>query len=166
MYLSLAHWAFDDNQYGPDAIGHECSFIPRQMDFGAPSLADLLADAGVSWAWYAEGYQAMKTARSNVSAPRCPDECGFTTAVYPCVYDPADNPFSTTRASATTRSTFATTRSSPPIWRTARCRRSVFVKAIGYHSEHPGLGTKLSAGVAFGSVAGAAPPPSQDGDTL
>jgi phospholipase C len=152
MYLSLAHWAFDDNQYGPNAIGHECSFIPRQMDFGAPSLPDLLADAGVSWAWYAEGYQAMKTARANLECPEVPDECGFTLPVYPCVYDPADNPFQYNPRFRDDPKFFRDLSQLDADLAGGALPQVVFIKAIGYHSEHPGLGTKLSAGVAFGSA--------------
>jgi phospholipase C len=152
MYLSLAHWAFDDNTFGPHALGHECSFITQQMDFGAPSLPDLLADKGISWAWYAEGYDTMKRARAMNVCPDVPDECGFTVAVYPCVYDPADYPFQYNPRFQDDPRYFRDYAQLAVDLQNGTLPQVVFVKAIGYHSEHPGLGTKLSAGVNFGSA--------------
>jgi phospholipase C len=152
MFLSLAHQAFDDNQLAPNAIGHECSFIAQQMDFGAPSLPDLLADKGVSWAWYAEGYADMKAARAMSECPDVPAECGFTIAVYPCVYDPADIPFEYNPRFRDDPKYFRDFTQLDADLGSGKLPQVVFIKPIGYHSEHPGLGTKLSAGVNWAST--------------
>ena len=40
MFLTVAKRVFDDNQYGPNSIGHECSFISQQVDVTVSSLGN------------------------------------------------------------------------------------------------------------------------------
>jgi phospholipase C len=122
------------------------------MDFGAPSLPDLLADKGVSWAWYAEGYADMKAARAMSECPDVPAECGFTLAVYPCVYDPSDIPFEYNPRFRDDPKYFRDYAQLDADLQSGKLPQVVFIKPIGYHSEHPGLGTKLSAGVNWASA--------------
>jgi phospholipase C len=149
IYLQYARWMFDDNQFAPDAVGHECSFIAQQMDFTAPSLAELLTDKGVSWAWYAEGYQTMKDARAQGRCPDAPDACQFGVSTYPCVYDPADIPMQYHPRFRDDPKYFRDYAQLLDDLETGKLPQVVFVKAIGYKSEHPGLFTKLSPGVQF-----------------
>jgi phospholipase C len=63
MYLARAQYVFTDNAFKPNAIGQECSIAQTAMTFPDPTVGDLLDAAHVSWAFYAEGYQAMIDAR-------------------------------------------------------------------------------------------------------
>ena len=149
MYFARAQFVFHDNDFKPDAIGKECSIIPTAMTFADPTLGDLLDGAGVSWAFYIEGYQAMIDARKDGKCPRAPMDCPFGLGIYPCVYDPSDIPINY----------YASSRDNPTVMRDfARLQQDldgdalpqvVFVRGLGYHSEHPGTYTRISDGTAF-----------------
>ncbi|MGE5183604.1 MAG: phospholipase C [Acidobacteriota bacterium] len=149
MYLARAQFVFLDNTFKPDAIGKECSFIATASSFDGPTIGDLLDGAGVSWAWYAEGYQAMIDARKQGKCPKAPADCPSGLAVYPCDYDPSDVPFDY----------YANLADNPRVLRDYTHLASdlanntlpqvVFVKGLGYHSEHPGQGTTISDGARF-----------------
>lgn len=149
MYLARAQFVFDDNAFKPDAIGKECSVITDAMTFVGPTLGDVLDQAGVSWAWYAEGYQAMVDARAQGRCPKAPTDCAAGIGIYPCVFDPSDEPIDY----------YANLRDDPRVLRDlgrfsadldgGTLPQVVFVRALGYKSEHPGLGTTISAGAAF-----------------
>ena len=152
MYLWTTRFVFKDNLVEPNAIGKQCSTNTnvQQYDDSAGAnnnIGKTLSDAGVSWAWYAEGYSAMQDAGS--SCPPAPAGCGITLQTYPCVYDPSDIPAEYYSSSADKAanirdySQFATDVASGAL------PSVVFVKALGFNSEHPGSGTKLSSGVAF-----------------
>jgi phospholipase C len=148
MYLAVARFVFADNAFEPDAVGRDCSFIPAVMEFSGTTIGDLLDGRGVSWAWYIEGYQAMIDARRLGHCPTPPDACGFGLSVTPCAYDPADVPMQY----------YPQHRDGPHMrdfdtlahdLAGARLPQVTFVKPVGYHSEHPGLHTTISDGVAF-----------------
>ncbi|HEX6839601.1 MAG TPA: alkaline phosphatase family protein, partial [Polyangia bacterium] len=154
MYFARAQFVFLDNSYGPDALGKNCPGLgggAPVMQFPGPNLGDLLQQHGVGWAWYSQGYKAMKDAnpQSPLQCPTAPTDCPANVNKTPCDYDPSDNPFNyydtTVDKTASSRdfdSQFASDLSSgklPPV---------AFVKALGYKTEHPALGT-ISAGVTF-----------------
>jgi phospholipase C len=154
MYFARAQFVFVDNTFGPDAIGKNCPGLGGAspvMQFPGPNLGDVLQQHGVGWAWYSQGYKAMKDANPQNAnqCPAPPSDCPAAIPKTPCDYDPSDNPFNyydtTVDKMGTSRdydSQFMSDLSSgtlPPV---------VFVKALGYLTEHPALG-KISDGVAF-----------------
>jgi phospholipase C len=155
MYLWTARFEFTDNAYEPDAVGAQCSttLVKKQYDDRTDptanrNLGKTLSDAGVSWAWYGEGYAAMQAAGSG--CPTAPSECPVAPLhASPCVYDPADMP----------SQFYASSADKPAHMRDGQQLFSdlahgtlpsvVFVKPVGYKTEHPGLGQQLSPGVGF-----------------
>jgi phospholipase C len=152
MYLWTTRFVFPDNQVEPNAIGQQCSTNSnvRQYDDSAganKNIGKTLSDAGVSWAWYAEGYSAMQGAGS--SCPPVPAGCGITLQSYPCVYDPSDIPAEYYASSADKAANMRDYSQLATDIASGGLPSVVFVKALGFNSEHPGSGTKLSSGVAF-----------------
>jgi phospholipase C len=142
MYFARAGYVFDDNAYGPNSIGQTCvSMTPK--DFTDETIGDLLVARHVSWAFYAEGYQAMKDATG--PCPPAPSDCASTQ--YPCTFDPSDVPFEY----------YPNFKDNPVFIRDYQKLATdvaagtlpsvVFVKALGYKTEHPG--STISAGVDF-----------------
>jgi phospholipase C len=167
MYFARAQFVFEDNSYAPDAIGQECTVNGQVMTFEGPTIGDLLTGAGVSWSMYAEGYQAMLDAHETGACPTPPDDCPGGIRLYPCIYDVGDIPFDY----------YATTRDDPRFLRDytqlakdlggEKLPQVVFVRGSGYHSEHPGLGTRISDGTTFvGAVVDAVQASAYAGDTL
>lgn len=163
MFLFDAAFVFGDNDVAPNAAGHECSFIPGEpvaLD-DAHTLGRALADGGVSWSFYAEGYGAMLAAEQGGSCPQPPDDCAAGITLYPCVFDPSDLPveYYGTRFDANGVATdlqFADQtlyvrdyRSFAADLRAGLLPQVAFVKAAGYRSEHPGLRTTISDGQRF-----------------
>jgi phospholipase C len=149
MYFVRAQFVFNDNEFKPEAIGQECSLNTMAKTFEGPTIGDLLDGAGVSWALYAEGYQAMVDARATDGCPSAPEECSFRVGIYPCVYDVGDIPIDY----------YATHRDNPRVLRdfaqlakdlsAGTLPQVVFVRGYGFHSEHPGYGTTISDGMKF-----------------
>lgn len=146
MYFATAKFMFLDNADEPDAIGKSCSTNTNVVSFTSASLGDLLDAAGVTWSWYAEGYDAMKDAWL---CPLPPSDCPLHLPTYPCIYDPSDIP----------QAYFASTADQPAHMRDysqlasdlkqGRLPSVSFVKGLGYHTEHPSLGDTISAGISF-----------------
>jgi phospholipase C len=99
----------------------------------------------------------MVAAERAGACPSPPADCPLGVAVYPCVFDPGDVPFLY----------FPSARDQTDAIRDlARFDRDLassalpavsFLKVVGYRTEHPGGGTKLSVGVAaamkiFGAI--------------
>ncbi len=149
MYFARAQFVFLDNAFKPDAIGQECSLSQTAMTYTDPHVGDLLDAAHVSWSFYIEGYQAMIDARKNSMCPRAPSDCPFGLGLYPCIYDPSDIPtdyYPSSRDRADVMRDFSKLAddlagdSLPQV---------VFVRGLGYHTEHPGQYTTISDGQAF-----------------
>ena len=155
MYLARAQFVFLDNAYEPPALGDKCvspASTATIMSFPGPTIADLLVQHSVGWAWYGGGYKAMKDANPQTLAqcPMPPSDCAFMAQSFPCVYDPSDVPFayyvSTADKPGQMRdfdTEFAADLAAgtlPPV---------AFVKPIGYKSEHPSANITISAGVTF-----------------
>jgi phospholipase C len=148
MYLAVAKEVFIDNAYEPDFTGSQCSISPPKSFTGA-TIADLLKAAGKTAAWYSEGYDAMKAAGAT-GCPTAPAECPLHFPTYPCVFDPGDIPFAYYTQFESSGSTFVRDYTELATDMAAgQMPNVVYVKGIGYHSEHPGYGDTISAGVTF-----------------
>jgi phospholipase C len=79
MYLARGAYVFTDNTSAPDATGKECVSPGSIRSYTEPTIGDLLADCGIEWAWYMEGYAVKRTDKD-------PSHC------WPAYYDPSDNP--------------------------------------------------------------------------
>ena len=149
MFFARAGFVFTDNAVVPGSIGADCGLVAPQAEYADPTIGDLLDDAGASWAFYAEGYQAQLDAHlaHDCAAPAA--ACPAQSTLYPCVYDPSDNPFNyypTLRdrpSSSRDLARFASDLANGQLPQVS------FVKALGFRTEHPGSKTKLSDGVAF-----------------
>lgn len=150
MYYARAAFVFPDNEFVPDSIGANCTLnINRPATYTDQTVGDLLADADVPWAFYIQGYQAMKDAVANGTCPAPPPECAVGLPFYPCNYDPSDIPFQY----------YPRFRDNPEFMRdydqfAADLERGElpavsFVKAIGFRTEHPGAADTISDGIAF-----------------
>ena len=149
MYLARAQFVFVDNAFEPPANGHECSITSATMSYTGPTIGDLLDTAGVSWAFYAEGYQAMHDARAQGGCPKAPAGCPAQLGIYPCVFDPSDIPIEY----------YTNLADDPRVMRdytqlatdlaNDTLPQVVFVRGLGYRSEHPGLGDAISDGTQF-----------------
>ena len=154
MYLARARYAFLDNTYEPQAIGATCALTSTTTQYTDPTIADLLGQAGVTWAWYSEGYDVMAQAVKAGGCPTTgPSDCAFGGGTFDCGYDPGDNPFAYYKDLADAPahfkddSAFATDLSGGTLPAVS------FVKALEYKTEHPGYGNTLSAGMAYVSAA-------------
>jgi phospholipase C len=146
MYLAAARFMFLDDAYEPKALGHGCQTNTSLTSFASTSLGDLLNAKGVSWSFYLEGYAAMK---SSLLCPAPPSDCAAAVPTYPCVYDPSD----------VGQAYYPTTADDPAHFRDLAQLSTdlskgtlpsvVFIRGLGYHSEHPSLGITVSAGVQF-----------------
>jgi len=162
MYLAAAHFQFKDNDAATTTAGGSCSASPcasatSTSYTGRTTIADLLVKAGKTFAVYADGYGDAKSA-----APGCPgpsSDCRYAplvgssclTSPHPiacgaCTYDPTDIPFNyyaqdgdqymkdysqlAADLNAGTLPSFA------------------YVKAEGWHNEHPNVST-IADGIAF-----------------
>lgn len=147
MYFAVAKEVFIDNAYKPNAPGKQCNFSPEKTYTGETTIADLLKAAGKEVVFYAEGWDTMIAAGTGCPTP--PAECAFALPAYPCVFDPSDIPFLYYEQLAKDPTFMADyTRLASDIAGNKLPEVS-FVKAIGYHTEHPGAGTTISAGVQF-----------------
>ena len=149
MYLARAQFVFLDNAYKPNAIGQQCSLIAQAMEFQGPTIADLLTKAGVSWGFYAEGYDAMVTARKQNKCPKAPSDCAFGIGLYPCDYDPSDVPFDYYSNLTDNSKVLHDYTQLQKDLSDITLPQVVYVKGLGYHTEHPGQYTRISDGETF-----------------
>ena len=149
MYFARAQFVFLDNAYNAPAVGAQCSEIVNKRSFTGPTIGDLLTQAGQSWASYGEGYATMAAATAQATCPAAPADCAFGIGTYPCTFDPSDVPFEY----------YASSRDDPAHMKDladfdkAAAQGTLpavsYVKALGYHTEHPAAGIRISDGVAF-----------------
>ena len=152
MYLSVARYVFQDDEVEPDAIGKMCSFTPTSMEYPIQSIGDLLVQSKVSWAWYADGYDAMVAASKLGQCPTAPDDCGAGLSIYPCIFDPGDVPFDYEPKFKDNPTYLKDLTQLASDLKRGKLPAVSFVKGIGYKSEHPGLASKLSDGVTFATA--------------
>jgi phospholipase C len=149
FYLVRTRFVFKDNQFTPQSIGQSCSFIQTAMSYSDPTIGDWLHARGVSYAWYADGYQAVVDAQKKGACADPPPDCAFGLGITPCTWEPSDVPIEY----------FPSLRDQPAFMRdygqlaadlaSGNLPQVAFVKPAGYHSEHAGLTTTLTAGVKF-----------------
>ena len=149
MYFMRAQWVFTDNAYKAPAIGQACSIEPDAMSFQGPTIGDVLDAAGVSWAFYGEGYTAMVNAQKMGLCPKAPMDCDFGVSLYPCVFDVGDYPLDYYPQFADNPKVLRDYSHFKSDLDNSELPQVVFVRGLGYHSEHPGEGTTISAGVTF-----------------
>jgi phospholipase C len=149
MYLFRAQYVFTDNAYKAPAIGQECSIEPDAMSFTDPTIGDVLDTAGVSWAFYGEGYQAMVDSRKMGLCPHAPADCDFGVSLYPCVFDTGDFPLDYYPQFADNPKYLRDYTKLKSDLDNSELPQVVFVRALGYKSEHPGTGVRISDGVSW-----------------
>jgi phospholipase C len=149
MYLARAAFVFSDNAYGPDSVGNHCS--PRAtQDFTETTIADLLDATGVPWAFYAEGYDAMKAAEAtDGGCPPPPAGCPAGSDQYPCTFSGGDVPFEYYPRLRDDPAHILDYRRFADDLDAGTFPAVAFVKALGYRTEHPGGGDTITAGAAF-----------------
>ncbi len=151
MYLAAAGYVFTDNAFEPDSNGHGCSLTRTTTTYtGKKTIADVLIAASHTFAFYAEGYAAMKAA---TLCPTAPADCSLHLPTSPCIYDPGDVPFeyyAQFKDDAEYMKDYGDLASDLAA---GTLPDVSFVKPVGYHNEHPGYGTTISAGVAFATHA-------------
>jgi len=149
MYFMRAQWVFTDNAYKAPAIGQACSIEPEAMSFQGPTIGDVLDTAGVTWSFYAEGYQAMVDSQKMGRCPKAPSDCDFGVSLYPCVFDVGDYPLDYYPQFADNPKYLRDYAKLKSDLDNSDLPQVVFVRALGYHSEHPGVGVRISDGVSF-----------------
>jgi phospholipase C len=148
MYFAVAHYVFTDNSYEPDSNGKGCNLppAPTAQYTGQTTTADLLVAAGKTFAFYAEGYQAMLDA---TFCPLPPSDCPAHIPTVPCDYGNGDNPFQFYQQLTDNR-TYQKDYAQLAQDIAANALPNVaFVKPLQYHDEHPGYATTISQGVTF-----------------
>ena len=86
--------------------------------------------------------------KANSCAP-APDECALHLALYPCTFDPSDVPFMYYPRFRDDPTYIRDYKQLATDLQNGRLPSVVFVKAIGYRSEHAGYGVTISAGATF-----------------
>jgi phospholipase C len=147
MYFAVAKEVFIDNADEPDAVGAQCAFNSNKQSFQDTTIADLLKQAGKNVVWYGEGFAKMVAA--GTGCPSAPLDCGAKLPLYPCIYDPSDVPFLYYPQHAQDMSFVQDYAELGKALDAGTLPEVSFVKPIGYHTEHPGYGTKISDGVKF-----------------
>ena len=147
MYFAVAREVFIDNAFKPNAIGQGCDTNPSTMAFQGKTIADVLQAAGKTIHFYAEGYD--KTVAADPGCPSAPVDCGFHLGVYPCIYTPSDVPFLYYPQHAGDKAFMRDYSALAKDLAAGTLPDVSFVKALGYHTEHPGYGTTISAGATF-----------------
>lgn len=167
MYFASAGFVFLDNEYEPKgSVGVSCTGATTK-EYADTTIGDLLDARGVAWAFYAEGYDAMALAEKSGGCAKPAVDCPAQVPSYPCVFDPGDIPFQY----------YSKLRNRPSSMRDmARFTADLdagtlpavsYLKVLGYKTEHPGGGTKLSVGIdATTKLVDAVRSSSRAGDTL
>ena len=149
MFFARAGFVFADNGATPSSVGAICAIPGSSAEYTDKNLGDLLEGAGATWAFYAQGYGEMLDATKRNMCPNPDPACPSQLPIYPCVFDPSDNPFAyypSTRDRSATMRDFA--RFSTDLDE-GHLPQVSFVKAIGFRTEHPGYQNRLSDGLAF-----------------
>jgi phospholipase C len=148
LYLAVAKEVFIDDAYEPNVAGSQCSSNTNATLYtGQTTIADLLESAGKTITWYAEGLAAMQAADGG--CPAAPSACAHALPSYPCVFDPADIPLLYYAQFAGDGGVVKDYSELAGAFDGGTLPDVSFVKALGYHSEHPGSGTSIVAGVSF-----------------
>jgi phospholipase C len=148
MYFAVAKFVFLDNSYQPNTNGHGCAVPPTAtIEYsGQTTIADVLVAGGKTFAFYAEGYQAMINA---LLCPAPPSDCPAHIPTGPCDYQPSDNPFQYYTQFADNRTYQKDFDQFSQDIGASKLPNVSFIKPLQYKNEHPGYGTTISAGVTF-----------------
>jgi len=145
MYFAVAKYVFTDNAYKPNSNGKGCTLPGATITYkGEKTIADLLIEKGHGFAFYAEGYAAMKAA---LLCPAPPSDCPFKLPTVPCDYDPSDVPFEYYEQFLDNSKYMKDYDDLAKDVSAATLPALSFVKHLGYHNEHPGYGTRIDMGV-------------------
>ncbi len=148
MFFARAQYVFADDTVAPaGAVGVTCGLESKQETLTGTTIGDLLTAAKVPWAFYAQGYAAMKAADGG--CPPKPSDCPFQFPFDPCGFEPSDVPFeyyASTRDNPDTMKDYAELQSALA---SGGLPAVAFVKALEFRTEHPGQHVTLSAGMAF-----------------
>jgi phospholipase C len=117
------------------------------MSYSGKTIADLLKTAGKTVAWYGEGFAKMKAA--GTGCPAAPLDCPAHNPIYPCVFDPGDIPFAYYPQFVSDVSFVRDFTELAKDLESGTLPDVAYVKGLGYHTEHPGTGTTISAGTTF-----------------
>jgi phospholipase C len=148
MYLAVANEVFIDNTFEAQATGSQCATNTNVISYGGKTtIADLLKNAGKTVTWYSEGYAAMQAAGN--SCPPAAMGCALGLSTYPCVFDPGDVPFLYYSQFEGTSDLVRDFASLSGDLSNGALPDVSFVKALGFRSEHPGNGDKISDGTSF-----------------
>ena len=149
MYLARAQFVFKDNAFEPNAIGSQCGLSQTDMTFPEMTIGDYLNTAGVSWSFYAQGYDNMVAAQKNNMCPKAPSDCSLGLGLYPCIFDPSDIPFDYYATSADNPKNLRDYEQFLTDLTDITLPQVAWVRAAGYKSEHPGQGDTISDGITF-----------------
>jgi len=136
---------FTDNEAFPyKAVGTTCNKGPEKK-FSLPNIGDMFRVCDIPYVAYAGGYNAM-----NASYPNCPtsipSDCVANKTTYPCSYDASDIPFNYFDELRDNPNHLNDLDDLPLAVRSGKLPRLSYVKPLGYKTEHPGSGIKLSDG--------------------
>lgn len=147
MYFTVAKHVFTDNEVKPDSNGAGCiaPTTPRKTYTGVTTIADLLIAHGDTFAFYAQGYDAMLAA---TFCPAAPSDCPLGLPTTPCDYDPSDVPFEYFEQFIDDPAHMKDLNDLATDLDAGTLPAVSFVKGVGYKNEHPGYGTKITPGVA------------------
>lgn len=157
MYFGSAHFEFVDNTQVPDTIGNPvgclqgvCASGTKVTYKGALTIADLLLDAGKTFAVYADGY-----ANAKAVAPACekvPADCPYNKITHPvaaeaCKFDASDIPFVYYErfAGGSNIKDYGELKTDIDA---QKLPSFSYVKARGFRNEHPNV-SKITDGVKF-----------------
>jgi len=149
MYLFSARFVFLDNSASPASIGASCG-LSTATSFDGMTVGDLLEEKGVSWAFYGQGYDAM--VKSYTQGMACPDPdpaCPSHLPVYPCIWDGGDFPVEYYQKFADRPEHVRDYAKFAADLKASELPQVSYVRGLGFRTEHPGLMTTISDGVAF-----------------
>ena len=168
MYFARAQYVFTDNSVGPMSIGVTCGAVSSDRRlYDDPTIVDLLQGCGVTWGAYMGGYAHMVQAVAGGSCPAPETGCPANWHYYPCIDDPSDHPFEYYRSVHDNPSTSKDVDQFAQDLAAGTLPQVSFVQFIGFQSEHPGYGDRISDGVtAVGALVDAVAASSYANDTL
>lgn len=152
MYFAIASYQFTDNEYKPDSNGQGCinPLVDTITYQGVQTIGDVLIagspEPGQRFGHYAEGYQDML---DSLLCPLPPIDCPALVPTGPCDYDCSDNPFQYYEQWQDNPTFMHDFEQLADDVNNDTLPAVSFVKLVGYHNEHPGYGTKISAGTGF-----------------
>src|SRR3569623_1749090 len=105
--------------------------------------------AGVSVTCHAVGYDQMVTSQKGGLCPKPPADCDIGVSLYPCVYDVGDFPVDYYAEFADNAKYLRDYKKFKGALDNSTLPQVAWVRGLGYHSEHPGTGVRLSDGITF-----------------